>query len=141
MIETHEHNRPTRNMEDKRLDNLMSYTTFHIGVYVTLTAALIGIGLWERSGTHPKLIRWLRYTVACLVVAGISGGVVGSNIPDFTDYTTFNSSKIGFWGIPMFPAWFWIHLEHLAFWAGLLPIAAMFVRHGPQFFNEQPKVA
>ena len=122
-------------MEDKQLDHLMTYTTFHVGVYVSLTATLIGLGLWGQYDTHPDLVAWLRYAVACLTIAGICGGVIGSNIPNFKEYATFNRTRIGFWSLRIFPAWVWIKLEHLAFWAGLLPIAVMFILKGPNFFK------
>lgn len=122
-------------MEDKQLNHLMTYTTFHIGIYVSLTATLVGLGLWGQYDAHPALVGWLRYAVACLTCAGVCGGVIGSNIPDFISYSTFNESPIGFLGLRIFPAWLWIRLEHLAFWAGLLPIAAMFVLKGPTFFK------
>jgi hypothetical protein len=120
-------------VDDKQLDHLMTYTTFHIGVYVTLIAALIATGL---SGTlSDKLLCWVRYSVACLVVAGIAGGVIGSNIPSHKNYGIFIKTQIGFWNIPMLLASWWIQIEHFAFWAGLLPIAALFVFKGPGVFK------
>ena len=117
-------------MENKQLELLMSYTVFHVGVYVSLIAALIGVGLLTQK-TH-----WLfRWAVGCFLIAGICGAVIGSNIPDHATFESFSKSELGFWGFEIRDFRFWAALEHLAFWAGIGPVAVMFLIKGPKAFD------
>lgn len=118
-------------MENKQLDLLLSYTVFHIGVYVSLFTALIGVSVL--GGVQSGL---LRFSVACFLVAGVCGAVVGSNIPEFKDFAKFSQTKIGPWGCGWFTYWYWTTAEHLAFWAGILPIAGLFILQGPEAFKK-----
>lgn len=116
--------------DDKRLDHLMTYTTFHIGVYVSLVTALIGAGIFG-SLDHPVL----RFATGCFLFAGICGGVIGSNIPDHADFNSFAAAHIGFWSFKICSYRVWAALEHLAFWAGILPLTAMFLCQGSDAFK------
>lgn len=109
-------------MEDKRLDHLLTYTTFHIGVYITLSGAIIGSSL---AGHLNGLV--FRLSVACFVVSGISAGVIGSNIPDFPNFDSFAKTKIGFWSFRPFIYSTWARIEHLTFWIGVAPVIAWFL--------------
>jgi hypothetical protein len=117
-------------MEDSRLETLMTYTVFHIGVYVSLFTALIGVGLFGGLD-HPLL----RYAVGCFFVAGVAGAVVGSNIPEHPNFTSFAKAGLGPWGIPIMSYWWWTVIEHGAFWLGIVPLVAEFLRWGPAAFR------
>ena len=116
---------------DNRLAHLLTYTTFHIGVYISLVTALIGAGIFEPELGESLLIR---YSITCIVLAGMCGGIVGSNIPDHFDFNSYANAKIGFWLTEIFNSGgsyrTWIRLEHLFFWLGVLPLALVFIRYG-----------
>jgi hypothetical protein len=118
-------------MEDNRLDLLMTYTTFHLGVYISLITALIGVAVLGKAQST-----FLRFSVACFLVAGACGTVLGSNIPEFTDFTLFSQTNIGPWGLALFTYWVWSTVEHLAFWVGITPLAASYIFCGPCIFKK-----
>jgi putative Mn2+ efflux pump MntP len=68
--------------EDPRLSNLLTYTTFHLGVYISLVTAIIGVGLLN-VGINILILRW---SAGWILVAGMFGGVVGSNITEVHNY-------------------------------------------------------
>jgi hypothetical protein len=115
---------------DQRLGHLLTYTTFHIGLYVSLIAALISAGLFAQM--EHGLVKW---AIACFLVAGICGGVVGSNIPDYPDFDAFNKARIGFWRIPIFKHQVWTTIEHLAFWVGIVPMTVGYLWYGKALFG------
>jgi len=117
-------------MDDRRLDNLLTYTVFHIGIYVSLFTALIGAGIFGALD-HPLL----RFAVACFFVAGLAGAVVGSNIPEHPTYDSYAKTRIGPWGLPLLPYWWWTVIEHGAFWIGVLPLVLGFLWFGPKVFK------
>jgi hypothetical protein len=101
----------------EKLKLLMSYTTFHIGLYTTLGAALVAFLGTNRAGAmKAELI----ITLACFVLAGACGGIIGSNIPYFDDLDTFSAAKIGPWGFRWIPARELVSLEHFFFWLGIV---------------------
>jgi len=100
----------------EKLKLLMAYTTFHIGLYTTLGAALVGfLGSGHAGGMKVELL----VTLGCFVLAGICGGIIGSNIPSFDDLDKFSAAYIGPWEFEWLPAWLLISLEHFFFWVGV----------------------
>jgi hypothetical protein len=118
-------------MENKQLELLLSYTVFHIGVYLSLFTALIGVAVLGKVQSGL-----LRFSVACFLVAGICGAIVGSNISEFKDFASFSMAKIGPWGLSWFTYRVWTTVEHLAFWVGILPIVGLFIVKGPEVFKK-----
>jgi catechol 2,3-dioxygenase-like lactoylglutathione lyase family enzyme len=99
----------------QQLSLLMSYTIFHIGLYTTLSAALIALlGTGRAGGMKTELA----FTLGCFVLAGICGGLIASNIPYFDDLNQFSDSWIGPWNFKWLPAWLCMRLEHTFFWLG-----------------------
>lgn len=98
----------------EQLKLLMDYTRFHIGVYLTLGAAAIGL-LEARLFCASVLLPGL----ALLFVAGIAGGVIGSSIPDFATWTAFDCSKLKVLGIRTWSWRRWAMVEHLSFWLAI----------------------
>lgn len=105
----------------KRLDRLLAYTTFHIGVYITLAAALIGARAFG-TVSHPVL----KWALVCFIVAGGCGGIIAANIADFMgahEADFFKPWALKVWGVPAFTYSWLAWLEHVTFWAGVLPVA------------------
>src|SRR5262245_49889184 len=74
--------------DDSRLDRLVTYTTFHIGVYVTLAAAALTVAE-KLPAMFPG---WaLGCSIVLLVVAGAAGGTIASNAVWSDSWTQFNS--------------------------------------------------
>jgi hypothetical protein len=100
----------------EQLKLLFDYTKFHIGIYATLITTLVAAREYC-PGRTPTFLRW---TLAAFLIAGAAGGVVASNIPAFHSYDRFVSAKIGVFRFVVMPAECWVHLEHDAFWLGIL---------------------
>jgi protein tyrosine phosphatase (PTP) superfamily phosphohydrolase (DUF442 family) len=98
-----------------QLKLLMDYTKFHIGFY--LTFAGIGVTLVKTNVTG---LAWLAPSFAGLLLAGICGGVIASNIPLFSGFEAFKSERIGFWHFKWWRYSTWAFLEHLGFWFAVL---------------------
>jgi len=100
-------------------DLLMSYTIFHIGVYITLAAAILAAQELRSTLNHPIM----RLSMLAFVVAGMCGAVIASNLPESSSWQDFSSKRIGPWGLELATYHIWATVEHLAFWVGiLLPI-------------------
>lgn len=116
-------------MPEPQLQNLMTYTVFHIGVYVSLAAALIGAGIFGKVDSW-----WMKSAMICFVVAGICGAVIGSNIPHFSDFATFSAAKLGPWDWHLMPFTTWARVEHFAFWLGLALVGLPYLYWGKAAF-------
>jgi len=103
-------------LELEQLKLLFDYTKFHIGLYATLITALVA----AREYWPARTPEFLKMTLAAFIVAGAAGGVVASNIPAYQSYSIFTKTWIGVLGVPIMPAECWVHLEHVAFWLGIL---------------------
>jgi hypothetical protein len=66
-------------VEDKRLELLMSYTVFHIGLYISLVAALIA----TEKGYQLFAPLSIRMAVVLLLAAGACGGTIAVNVAEF----------------------------------------------------------
>jgi hypothetical protein len=100
---------PPHPIEFERLNLLYDYTKFHIGLYTTLVAALVA----ARETIIPRAPAYLRWTLLFFLLAGAAGGVVASNVPDFSTYSDFLNTRIGPFGWKPMCGLYWIHLEHL----------------------------
>jgi|SRR5579872_2652905 len=98
---------------------LFEYTKFHIGLYASLIAALMGLMKLGSKQIPAKLVPYLKITLVCFVVAGAAGGVIASSIS--LDYRQLVCGEaIGpFFGLAMLSHACWAHIEHLAFWLGI----------------------
>lgn len=105
----------------KQLEALLTYTTFHIGMYATLIAALLGLLATDFLKVRAaKFAAFLWATLFFFVLAGAAGGLVGSSIPTFRSYADFQRAKLGPWGFHWFPSETVVHLEHTFFWLGIV---------------------
>jgi hypothetical protein len=112
---------------DNRLERLFDYTKFHIGIYITLGAALISVTKLGEVKLSASEIWFLRLGIAGLFVAGLGGGVIAANTVTYLNYTEFNSIKIGPLGLPLFHYSVWAGLEHCSFWFAITASAYGFV--------------
>jgi hypothetical protein len=120
--------------KQKSLELLFDYTKFHIGLYLTLTAAYIAvatakIGEKPLLSLHESLI-WP--AVIAFMIAGLAGGVIASSITQTTARSSedFLSQPIGPWELKAihFSARAWTWIEHTSFWAGLIFAVLSFKR-------------
>ncbi len=115
--------------EDKRLDRQQAYQHFHIGIYVTLGTAIIGVAFFD-PGKLPHINGLLRVALMMalifLALAGACGGMVAARIPGSQTYEELNKDRYGFSLPNRFPDWpkfkaqTWESLEHLFFWIAML---------------------
>ena len=104
-----------------QLKLLMEYTKFHVGMYTGLCAALgtmLGIEPLKRS--VATLQPFLLVTLVCFVVAGAFAGIVGSSLPYHTTWESFATANLGPWKRKWINALVCTHIEHSAFWAGIV---------------------
>jgi hypothetical protein len=116
--------------EDKRLERQQTYHQFHLGVYISLTTAVMGASAYlspkhiEKFGGQPVLFAIMIF----LMLAGMCGGIVAAKIPSATDYEEFLGAAIGFSlpGAEDKPLLIkaapkvWESWEHLLFWIAIL---------------------
>lgn len=117
------------------LDLLMTYTTFHIGVYLTLATAVIGADAFKISHWSLRFV-----TFPCFVLAGLAGGIIASNLAEFGLYPQtqeFREIPLGFWCFQIAPYRVWATIEHTTFWVGVLIPAGLFMWRGAKAFKQQ----
>src|SRR6185295_19173954 len=95
----------------------MTYTIFHIGTYISLAAAILAAQAFGKEVLTGDV---MRFSLAMFILAGACGAIVGSHIPDSTDWTDYIARRIGPFGLPIAPYWLWAKMEHLLFWIGVL---------------------
>ena len=106
---------------DEQLKQLFDYTKFHIGMYTTLIAAIIGVFANDTlNDSYTGLVPYIKATIVMFLVAGAAGGLVASSIPFFKTFETFSKSRLGPWCFKVIPAIWCTHIEHTAFWIGCL---------------------
>jgi hypothetical protein len=75
--------------EDSRLDRIVTYTTFHLGVYVTLAAAALAVS--------PEVLRvdeWrLNVSLLLFALAGAAGGTIASSAAEATTWSDLDSKE------------------------------------------------
>jgi len=104
---------------DSGLKGLFDYTKFHIGLYTGLISLSVGLAKFiDRSGQEH--LYWLRVTLGLLVLAGMCGGIVGSNAYEHETLKGFEDVKIGLFGWKPLKGKTWAHWEHLLFWLAVL---------------------
>lgn len=116
---------------------LFEYTKFHIGLYATLIAALMGLMKVGTQKVPASLIPYLKFTLGCFVIAGAAGGVIASTIS--VDYAQLvRNDAIGPFGIQVLGYRWWAHIEHFAFWIGILVSVVGFLRGSRPAHSVQP---
>jgi hypothetical protein len=104
-----------------QLKLLSDYTLFHIGLYTTLITVLSSLVHFDlRLHNTSWLLGCIAFTMACFLVAGASGGAIASNIPNYASFAEYDRAKLDVFGVPSFRYRTWAHIEHIAFWLGLV---------------------
>lgn len=109
-----------------QLKCIYDYTKFHIGLYATLVAGLIGLmNFGPLVVFHLPTIRPLQILIGGFLLAGAFGAIV---LVSLTDPTGEN----GFWDetkerLVTTPTWFlqkplhfWLSCEHFCFWVAIV---------------------
>ncbi|MCD6012706.1 MAG: hypothetical protein K0Q79_2568 [Flavipsychrobacter sp.] len=120
--------------ENSQMQNLMAYTVFHIGVYISILGVILGAQIADSINYS-----FFKVPFAFLLIAGLCGGVIASNIPETDDFDTFKEKKIGPWGMELFKYRVWATVEHVTFWFAVLYIAlpALFC-DGKPYMQDKP---
>lgn len=118
--------------ELEKVKMLLDYTKFHIGLYISLFAAIVAF-LSSELGPSPG--SWLSYGffggVVLFTLAGMCGGVIGSYAVGYDSYSDLmknEDKKIG----PSLFKWVkatgdtWATSEHRFFWLGVLVVLVSF---------------
>jgi len=117
---------------NKGLELLFDYTKFHIGVYLTLTAAYITLATSNLSSSLPKLnTHYVWPAIGFISLAGFAGGVIASSITQTSKNTVaeFLDADVGPWNWNFMKVLWWIYVEHTAFWIGVICVVLSFATH------------
>ena len=124
----------------KSVELLFEYTKFHIGLYLTLASAFIGIASLKRGEDYVFNLRPWLVVLAMLgfMVAGVAGGVIASSITQCygilgspvpgrcANSAVFLGQFIGPWEWQPLTGKWWTRIEHTSFWFGLIAAVAAF---------------
>jgi hypothetical protein len=99
-----------------QLKLLLDYTIFHLGLYTTVVTGLIGVSQYLGTSS-PKIVK---AATCCFVLAGMAGGVIASNIPNFKDWSAFSTAILGPWEFQWLTYADWARIEHTTFWLGVI---------------------
>ena len=117
-----QHFKSPRTMEssDTRLDRLLTYTTFHIGVYLTVSGALIAA-----AQSHNDKHHWT-WTVSLVLflVSGAAGGIIAGNVTELATWQDLvhPGFRLKVLTRRTLPYHTMAYIEHLCFWFGVLLI-------------------
>ena len=117
--------------DDKRLDRLLDYTKFHIGIYISAGGGLVALLASAATAQSPDaqltflkglVVKPWALALACLLmgVAGASGGVIASCCTQCQTFDELWIRKQGPHTRKWLPGKFWALLEHSAFWSSFL---------------------
>lgn len=109
---------------------LFDYTKFHIGVYLTFTAAMATILAADQNTFFGSIVFnpvMIFFAAASMVIAGMSGGIIVSSLCDPNCRSRekgVDHSFESFWEDqdlgPLDSEWFktkkWARIEHVSFW-------------------------
>lgn len=120
-----------------QLKLLFDYTKFHIGLYTTLVTLLIALISFGPGDVLLAQKWFLLETTIFFILAGVCGGVVASNIPNYRGMSAFRTANFGpTWGArkhntvssdgnkqyamwPKMEGPRWATWEHRFFWTGI----------------------
>jgi hypothetical protein len=111
-----------------QLKLLSDYTLFHIGLYASLISGLTALAHFKGASFEKKLFWVLVLTVGCFLVAGMAGGIIASNIPNYSRFADYDQARLSVFWFESMPYRSWAHVEHIAFWGGILVAVVGFLR-------------
>jgi hypothetical protein len=81
---------------DDQLKIIFDYTKFHIGMYTTLIAGIIGVFSNDSFKDHyTGMLPYIRASIVLFVVAGMAGGLIASSIPHYATFAEFKKARLG----------------------------------------------
>jgi hypothetical protein len=107
-----------KKFEYDQVKTLFDYTKFHIGLYLTLGGALVAAIGAKTPVVFDAPTMWI--AVILIGIAGMAGGIVASSLPEAPTLDGFFQNFTGPWGLQLLKGKWWTHLEHTAFWAGII---------------------
>jgi MFS family permease len=110
----------------EQLKQIYDYAKFHIGLYATVSTALIAIMSFVSNEAKARYRNYFIAVLICFLMAGIGGGLVASHIA-YTDWSSPAASDM-FAGFTTgtFENWHWSGykmasvVEHYFFWLGII---------------------
>jgi len=115
-------------MNRAQVNKLYDYTKFHIGLYAALMTALMTVLGMGQKTVPPEAVCYLKITLACFTVAGVFGGILGSSISLHQEDLVTGEGKVGVGPWKILSAEWCAHLEHWAFWIGIMVSVGGFLR-------------
>jgi hypothetical protein len=125
--------------EDKRLDRLLDYTKFHIGIYLSSVGGMVAIA--AAAGNEQAKLSALRTVFAApwalaaagilMAIAGLAGGVIASCCTQCESFTELWYKRQGPHTLKIMPGRYWALLEHGSFWASLAFLAGSVLASQP----------
>lgn len=131
--------------EDKQLSRLYDYTKFHIGLYLTLATGILA-ALKYKTTKNTDID--FAFPLGLLLIAGMCGGIVASNIPNYLTYSSelvevnpfieggesnkfirvipFIEGKHRLFLLDLTYSK-WIRLEHTAFWLAVIYLLVLVI--------------
>jgi hypothetical protein len=115
------------NSDDKRLDRLLDYTKFHIGIYLSIGGGLVA--LLGSSANIQFLDRLIGSPIALalalifIVVAGVAGGIIASCTTQYRSFDDFWFKCQGPHTSRLLTGKTWVLIEHGSFWISLFLVA------------------
>ena len=114
-------------VEDKRLDRLLDYTKFHIGIYLSIGGGLVAlIGSASKADEHAFLGKFigshwaLAVALALMLLSGLAGGIIASCCTQFHTFEDVWNEKHGPHKLKLLKGQTWAVIEHSTFWLSLL---------------------
>jgi hypothetical protein len=111
------------------LKTLFEYTVFHIGIYITMSAALVAADVFWRKKTIA-----LPIAVFFLLIAGACGGSIASNVPNaaaqnasLQAYLADSPTLFFGWKADFLSIGILTQVEHGAFWIAILTLLFAFI--------------
>ena len=112
--------------DDKRLDRLLEYTKFHIGIYLSIGGGLVAlIGSASKSSEQDFLGKFIGSHIALAVAlllmasAGLAGGIIASCCTQFKTFEQVWGGEHGPHKLKLFSGQTWAFIEHLSFWLSM----------------------
>jgi hypothetical protein len=112
--------------DDKRLDRLLDYTKFHIGIYLAMAGGLFAIaGSIAKDNGGVAFLKelvaqpWaLMVAAVCMALAGMCGGVIASCCTQCKSFTALWDRPQGPHTLKLAKGSTWALVEHSSFWVG-----------------------
>lgn len=117
-------------VEDTRLDRLLEYTKFHIGIYLAVGGGLVTlIGSASKADEKDFLSNFigshgaLAFALLLMAVAGLSGGIIASCCTQHHTFERVWCERQGPHKLRWFTGQTWAFIEHFSFWLSMVAFA------------------